>query len=109
MSSLKRHEGWLLLDHRASPGIPADIARKIGLPPEAVAGGKLFESATLSCKHCGGAWSKNPYRIRRREYCRPCDHYICDDCGREAAQPGYVHQCKEQKLDAVLAQSLIIP
>ncbi len=108
VKSLKRHEGWLLIDHSASPGIPADIARRIGLPPELVAEGKVLESATLSCKHCGGVWRKNPRRVRAREYCKKCDHYICDGCAREAAQPNYIHRCKEQRLDAALAQSLII-
>ena len=92
-----------MIDHRASPGIPADIALKMGLDPKTVAEGKLFESATLSCKHCGGAWQKNLHRIRPREYCKECDHYICDDCGWKKAQPGYVHRSKEEILDNVLA------
>lgn len=108
MISLKRHEGVLLIDHRASPGIPADIARRLGYDPKTVAEGALLETATLSCKHCGGAWMKNRFRIRPREYCRKCDHYLCDGCAREASLPGYVHRCKEQKLDAVLASSLIV-
>jgi hypothetical protein len=108
MKSLKRVEGWLLLDHTASPGIPANIARKIGLPPKLVAEGRKLEAATISCKHCGGAWVKNPRRTRAREYCKKCDHYICDGCAYIAAQPGYVHQCKEARLDAVLSKSLIV-
>lgn len=106
MTSLKRHEGWLLIDHRASPGIPADVARKIGFDPETVGEGKLLETATLSCKHCGGAWLKNPHRIRARAYCKPCDHYICDDCDRLRAHPDYVHRCKEEKLDAVMSRGI---
>jgi hypothetical protein len=108
LKSLKRHEGWLLLDHRASPGIPAEIARQIGLDPKLVAGGKKAEAATLSCSHCGGAWVKNPKRVRARDYCKKCDHYICGGCAYLTTLPGYVHQRKEQRLDAALSKSLII-
>jgi hypothetical protein len=103
LKSLKRAEGWLLIDHTASPGIPAEIARRIGLDPKLVGEGKRLEAATLSCKHCGGAWVKNPRRTRPREYCRKCDHYICDGCAYLASQPNYIHQCKEERLAAALA------
>jgi hypothetical protein len=102
VKSLKRHEGWLLLDHTASPGIPADIARKIGLDPKHVAEGKKFESATITCKHCGSAYLKNPKRTRPRGYCRSCDHYICDPCAANMTLPGYIHRCKEMLVDAAL-------
>lgn len=102
MNSLKRHEGWLLIDHSASPGIPADIARRIGYAPEDVAEGAVFETATLTCKHCKTSYIKNRFRIRPREYCRKCDHYICDGCAQQAAQPDYVHRCGEEILDATL-------
>jgi len=108
MKSLRRHEGWLLLDHSASPGIPVDIARKIGLDPKLVAEGKKVELATLACKHCGGAWIKNPDRKRPRGYCRFCDHYICDGCKADSLLPGYVHRTKEDKFEAVLSKSLIV-
>ncbi len=80
-----------MIDHRASPGIPADIARKIGFRPEDVAEGKLFETATNTCSHCGNAYQMNRYRIRPREYCKRCDHYICDGCYGLSQQPDYVH------------------
>ena len=92
LKSLKRHEGWLLLDHSASPGIPADVARKMGVDPRGVAGGKKMEAATVSCKHCGGHVVKNPKRVRARAYCRMCDHYICDGCDQLRAMPDYVHR-----------------
>jgi hypothetical protein len=95
IKSLKRHEGWLLIDHSASPGIPSDIARKIGLNPKEVAEGKRLESATLTCNHCGNAYKKNPLRHRPREYCKVCDHYICDKCGFVRSLPDYVHRTKE--------------
>lgn len=102
MKSLKRHEGWLLIDHSASPGIPAEIARKIGLNPNEVAEGKKLEAATITCRHCGGAFIKNPKRTRPRPYCRLCDHYICDVCDYERSQGGYVHRNIFSKVDSVL-------
>lgn len=102
VKSFKRHEGVLMLDHTASPGIPADIAVKLGFLPEEVAEGKLFEGATITCKHCGGSWKKNPRRIRPRGYCKKCDRYVCDDCERLMSLPDYVHRCKEEILDAVM-------
>lgn len=104
LKSLKRHEGWLLLDHSASPGIPADIARKIGLDPKLVGEGKRLEASTITCKHCGNAFIKNHDRKRPRGYCRLCDHYICDHCKANSLLPGYIHQCKEQRADAVLSK-----
>lgn len=102
MASLKRHEGWLMIDHSASPGIPADVARRIGLDPKQVGEGKKLEAATITCKHCGGAFLKNPKRTRPRGYCRQCDHYICDPCTAAMVLPDYVHRCKEAQRDAAL-------
>jgi hypothetical protein len=94
IKSLKRHFGWLMIDHSASPGIPADVARKIGLNPKEVGEGKKMECATLSCSHCGGHVILNPKRIRGRGYCKSCDHYICDCCDYLRSQPGYVHHTR---------------
>ena len=111
MSSLKRHFGWVMLDHRASPGIPEDVALKIGLPPRYVGEGKLFEAHTLSCVHCGGHVVLNPDRTRERGYCRSCDHYICDGCDAERSLPGYVHRTRESHLDSAKpgSVSIIVP
>lgn len=66
MNSLRNHEGYLLIDHRNSPGIE-------GLP-------SFFEAPTFTCKHCQAIVVKNPDRKRERAYCRGCDHLICDPC-----------------------------
>lgn len=109
MASLKRHEGWLFLDHSASPGIPAEVARKIGLDPKLVAEGKKAEMATLSCAHCPGTWLPRFERKRERYHCRICDHYICDTCKAESILPGYIHRTRYDKMNSAMAKSLIIP
>ena len=91
MSSLQRHEGYLFVDHRASPGLPEDIARKSGYDPKHCGEGKLFEAATLTCSHCGCSYVKNPLRTRERAYCQKCDHYICDGCDSVRHNPDYKH------------------
>lgn len=108
MPSQKRREGWLLIDHSASPGIPPDVARRLGLNPKEVGEGKRMERATIPCKHCGGHVVKNPRRSRPRSFCRLCDHFICDGCAYAASLPGYVHQCKEALLDAAMRRSALI-
>lgn len=73
MGSLRRHEGYLLIDHSSSPGTAG------------VGEGQVFEAATLTCAHCQRVLLVNPDRTRTRCYCAPCDHYICDPCGAVAA------------------------
>lgn len=83
--------GYLMVDHRASPGLSEDVARQVGYDPKLVGEGKVYEADTLSCAHCRGSVVKNPFRTRAREHCSKCDAYICDGCGYLAAQPDYVH------------------
>jgi hypothetical protein len=59
MASLRRHEGYLLLDN-------------------SVSGGARVESATITCAHCHAIVVLNPQRTRPRAYCQKCDHYVCD-------------------------------
>jgi len=86
MSSLKRHEGYLQIDHRNSPGVPAEVLAQFGLPPAAGMG--LFEAAVLTCSHCQKQLLKSPTRTRERAYCPKCDHYLCDECGARRAASG---------------------
>lgn len=101
MSSLKRTEGYLLIDHRASPGVPEDIARKNGFDPKLMGEGKILETATIHCVHCKGTVVKNPMRIRDRGYCPKCDGYICDHCDAKRNAPEYVHASGEAVCDAI--------
>lgn len=102
MASLKRHEGYLFVDHRASPGLPEDVARQAGYDPKHCGEGKLFETATLTCSHCKTSYIKNPLRIRDRAYCAQCDHYICDFCDLKRNDPLYVHLPYSKVVDITL-------
>ena len=102
MPSLKRREGYLSIDHRFSPGVPEDIARKSGLDPKLMGEGKILESATITCAHCLGAVVKNPMRIRERAYCAKCDNYICDGCDAKRNAPDYQHASGEQISDGII-------
>jgi hypothetical protein len=74
----RSQEGYLLVDHRNSPGITerdlTPALRAAGF--EAHTG--VFESPTIRCAHCGTMVVINPQRTRARHYCQPCDHYVCD-------------------------------
>ncbi len=72
MSSLRRHEGYLIIDHSNSPGSPRSA------DPAHVGPGMKFESATVTCSHCHAVVILNPDRSRPRHYCPKCDHYVCD-------------------------------
>ena len=79
--SIRSTEGYLIIDHRASPGLPADIYQRMGIkvPPGMKVGeGQLTEIATMTCCHCNAIVILNPQRTRDRSYCRSCDGYICD-------------------------------
>lgn len=101
MSSLKRHEGYLLIDHSASPGLTPEEARLCGYHGNC-GEGKVFESATITCSHCKMPFIKNPERVRPREYCKKCDHYICDFCHVERSAADYSHLKFEQKAEIIL-------
>lgn len=99
----KSREGYLMVDHRASPGLPADIARAAGYDPDAVGEGKLFEAATLTCAHCKVSVVKNPFRVRERANCPKCDHhYICDGCDYQTTLADYSHLPYDKFVDLTI-------
>ncbi len=99
MTLQNRDGGYLLINHQFSPGIPEDIAQRIGLPPELVGEGKMLEAATLTCAHCKTAVMKNPLRVRERAMCSKCSfRYICDFCAIEMLHPDYNHTPYEAKV-----------
>jgi hypothetical protein len=97
MSSLRRHEGYLLIDHSVSPGMTP------GADPTLVGPGRVFESATITCSHCRAVIVLNPDRSRPRHYCAKCDHYVCD-------KPACVLVCDpmEAQYDRFLKQAIIL-
>lgn len=88
MPSLRKHEGYLLIDSSASPGLTEEFiratwpGRRVVAAPE----GKVYESGTITCHHCQAIVILNPARTRPRNYCPGCDHYICDNCEAIRAQ-----------------------
>lgn len=79
MSSLRLHEGYLLIDNRFGPGVSAEFVRASGKSVPIVPEGALYESATITCSHCHAVVILNPDRSRPRNYCAKCDHYVCDN------------------------------
>lgn len=101
MKSLRSGEGYLMIDHRTSPGMPAEVLQKAGVNAPAVGEGAVFECATLGCAHCGAVVMVNPTRTRERGYCSKCDRYICDHCKAATLEATYVHRPFKQIVDMV--------
>lgn len=109
VKSQARREGWLEIDHRASPGIPEAIAERLGYKPKQVGEGKRVEFKTIACGHCPNCFVLNPNRVRERYYCRRCDHYVCDNCKAESLMPGYVHETRYEKMNRAMGLPIFIP
>lgn len=95
MSSLRRHEGYLLIDNRDSPGVSDELMQSMGVDMPKGAGKGLFEAPTLTCSHCQVVVVLEPRRTRARGYCPKCDHYVCDRC--EAVRVATGGACKPFK------------
>lgn len=76
--SLRAHEGYILVDHRESPGVPDEQMLPAGFPVGSGRG--LFESATFTCPYCNAVVVLNPNRSRPRNYDAATNHLICDGC-----------------------------
>ena len=101
---VNRSLGYLIVDHRASPGLPEDVARRSGYDPSLVKEGKVFEADTYTCAHCKSTVVMNKERSRKREECRKCsNHYICDWCYAETQMPDYSHLPYDKKVDLVMS------
>lgn len=99
--------GYLMVDHRASPGLPEDIARQVGYDPRLSGEGKVYEADTMTCSHCRGTVVKNIFRTRERHHCTKCDHYICDGCAFRASLPDYVHTPFSKVIEQTIRQELL--
>lgn len=100
---MAQRTGFLYIDHRASPGIPEEMAQAVGLDPKFFCEGGVFEADTLTCAHCKGVQIKNPDRTRERGSCQKCSgKYLCDGCWASTRDPDYVHVQYEQARDTTL-------
>lgn len=78
-TSLGRSEGWLMIDHSNSPGIPEDLAQKWAAQGVVVKpGSTVLEAGSYTCAHCQYVVIKNQNRTRPREVCRKCMAVVCD-------------------------------
>jgi hypothetical protein len=100
-SPQRKQQGYLLVDHRFSPGLPEDVALASGYDPKLAGEGKLFEADTLTCAHCKTAVIKNPLRTRERAHCHKCNfHYVCDICAAAMLASDYTHLPFEGQVEA---------
>ena len=101
--SKRSQEGYLMVDHRASPGLPDDVALAAGYDPTLCREGKVYEAASLTCAHCKVVVIKNPGRTRERANCPKCGHhYICDICAIRMDLPDYSHLPYDKLVDLTL-------
>jgi hypothetical protein len=99
MGSKRSHEGYYMVDHRQSPGLP-DQMMPPGMPPRSGQG--IFEAPTFTCSHCPNVVLVNPKRNRPRGYCRKCDHYLCDSCEAVKAMNGGECNPYKKQMDELL-------
>jgi len=80
VTKIGAHNGYLIIDHSNSPGIPDSMAPWVkamgGIP---VPGSTTLEMDTWKCAHCDAIVVKNPDRQRPREVCRKCMKVVCDN------------------------------
>ena len=99
MVSKFSQQGEILIDHSDSPGLTPEWAAANGVTGPIVAGGKKYESGTKMCSHCGSHVLMHPMRSRPREWCRPCDAFLCEPCGLERKlNPSAPHRSYRQVL-----------
>jgi len=94
----RANEGYVLIDHRDSPGLSEADRLAAGLSPLMPIGkGQQLQAPTFTCSHCDRIVIMNPLRNRARGYCRKCDHDICDRCDTNYALTGECH-CREKRI-----------
>ncbi len=103
--SKRSREGYLVIDHRASPGTNWEPGSGFPSVPE----GQLFETRTLSCPHCGCCVVVNMDRTRQRPHCHSCDHYICDICAIEYKVSGVCRTYIERALGVLRKTMVSVP
>lgn len=109
MKTKRSQEGYVLIDHRNSPGISPEFIAKNKLDAPAVGAGVTFESALSVCHHCHADVILNPNRSRERGWCWACDHYICDACNaaKQAGAPCMPFKAKFARFYEKLIRGLL--
>jgi hypothetical protein len=102
------HDGELFIDHRASPGIPVENARRMNLPVGLVGEGRQVTIATVGCPHCASAVVLNPDRTRERAHCYICNRYICDGCDMIRHESDYVHTTAAEVVEKVRSGKFVL-
>lgn len=105
MHSRRELEGYLLIDHRDSPGITPEQAAKAGKATVSVGAGKRLEAPTYNCSHCTALVIIEPTRTRARAYCPKCDRHICDKCEIIRVASGGACKPFKQVIDELLAKA----
>ena len=95
MFSKRELEGYLMSDHRESPGFTPGQAVIPGCDALPIGPGALFEAPTVNCSHCERLVVINPNRTRSRGYCPKCDHYVCDECEAARVKTGICRPFKQ--------------
>jgi hypothetical protein len=85
--SLRRYEGYLLIDHSVSPGT-SEV-------PE----GRKMETPTFICSHCNSICIIHMPRTVALSYCPKCDHQICRACDAIRAMSGGECRSFEKLID----------
>ena len=103
------YEGYLMIDHRASPGLTAEEMRQAGYTNAPNLGeGTYTELPTIRCAHCSNVFIKNPLRTRERGFCWQCDDYLCDQC-TVAMKVSGKHVPFQQIADSILGSDKTAP
>jgi hypothetical protein len=105
MTSLRAHEGWMMIDNRNNSGVGDEQILKLDLPLGAGRGFKEF--ATYTCSHCNYVVVIEEKRTRERGFCRGCNQRICDPCVALKAQTltcKTMSQVVEEALESVATQ-----
>lgn len=104
---MAKQQGYVFIDHRASPGLTESEARVMGYDPKAVCEGGVMEADTLTCAHCKTVVIPNPMRVRERGHCAKCMHYVCDGCAAHMTLPDYQHKPFLAKVEELQNQGMI--
>ena len=102
--SKRMSAGYLMIDHRHSPGLSDDQIAQSGLPPGAGRG--LYEEAFVSCSHCQAVILLRHDRTRPRAHCSGCDRYICDGCEFKRVNLGEGCKTAAQQIDEILERAI---